>query len=175
MGGSIARRPLARQSATRLTRRSLRSVCFETPSPRSSRSTTLRERPLSRTTERATGGAMKKAIARLPSFDDETGNLNVIVETPQGSRIKYAYEPATGLFEMDKMLPSGMVFPFDFGFIPSTHGEDGDPLDVLVLSEAPLFAGCHVHAQMVGGLRAEQKERDQRVLRNDRLIAVPVW
>ena len=118
---------------------------------------------------------MKKAIARLPSFDDETGNLNVIVETPQGSRIKYAYEPATGLFEMDKMLPSGMVFPFDFGFIPSTHGEDGDPLDVLVLSEAPLFAGCHVHAQMVGGLRAEQKERDQRVLRNDRLIAVPVW
>jgi len=63
------------------------------------------------------------------------------------------------------------VFPFDFGFIPSTLGDDGDPLDVLVLMDAPAFAGCVVRSRVIGAIEARQTERGQ-TLRNDRLLAV---
>jgi inorganic pyrophosphatase len=108
----------------------------------------------------------------LPAFDPETGELNVVVETPKGCRTKYAYDEETGLFKLKKLLPAGMVFPFSFGFIPSTHGGDGDPLDVLIVSEEPLFPGCLVKARLIGGWKARQigKGKNQR---NDRLLAVP--
>jgi inorganic pyrophosphatase len=115
---------------------------------------------------------MKNAIAHTPTFDAETGDLNIIIETPKGSRTKYGFNSKTGLFELKKMLPVGMVFPFDFGFIPKTRGVDGDPLDVLVLSDAILFPGCHVHAQLIGGLKARQTTK-KKSERNDRLLAVP--
>ena len=73
------------------------------------------------------------AIAALPTFDPQSGELLSVVETPRGSRNKYAFDPALGLFELRRVLPRGMLFPFDFGFIPSTTAEDGDPLDVLLL------------------------------------------
>jgi inorganic pyrophosphatase len=66
----------------------------------------------------------------------------------------------------------GAAFPFDFGFVPSTLGEDGDPLDVLVLMDEPVFAGCLVPARLLGVIEAEQTERDGSTMRNDRLIAV---
>ncbi|MFL5327390.1 MAG: inorganic diphosphatase [Gemmataceae bacterium] len=111
-------------------------------------------------------------LARLPTWDTESGHLNVIIETPKGSRSKLTYDPERGLFELGKVLPRGMVFPFDFGFIPSTRGEDGDPLDVLVLLEEPLPVGCLVPAELVAVIEAEQKE-DGKTERNDRLIAIP--
>jgi inorganic pyrophosphatase len=111
-------------------------------------------------------------VAKLPPFDDESGDLNAVVETIAGSRNKFAYDEELGLFRLKGVLPAGASFPFDFGFIPSTKGEDGDPLDVLVLMDEPAFAGCLVPARLLGVITAEQREKDGTVEQNDRLIAV---
>src|SRR5258707_12455707 len=76
-----------------------------------------------------------QALTKLDTYDGETGFLNVIVETPQGSHNKYNYDEKLQLFRISCMMPAGSVFPYDFGFIPSTLGDDGDPMDVLVLME----------------------------------------
>jgi len=106
----------------------------------------------------------------LGPFDGDT--LNVIIETPQGSRNKYDFDPKRGLFTVSGVLTLGAVFPFDFGLVPATRGEDGDPLDVLVLMEEPTFTGCFVAARLVGVIEAEQTERGGQPQRNDRLIAI---
>ena len=100
-----------------------------------------------------------------------------MIETPASSRAKYDYDPDSGLFELAGILPSGMTFPLDFGFIPSTQGEDGDPIDVLVMSELgqPLPVGCLVDVRILGAIEAEQTERDCHgklsTCRNDRIVA----
>jgi inorganic pyrophosphatase len=101
--------------------------------------------------------------------------IDVVIETPRGSALKYAYEPASHFFVLKKILPSGMVFPYDFGFIPGTKGEDGDPLDILVISEFDSFPGCKMKCRVIGGLRAEQSEEkgSDKMIRNDRFIAIP--
>ncbi|MBV9624693.1 MAG: inorganic diphosphatase [Acidobacteria bacterium] len=96
---------------------------------------------------------------------------NVIIETPRGSRNKYKYQDKTGRIKFSKVLPEGMMFPYDFGFIPHTKASDGDPLDVLVLSDEPTFPGCEVECRIIGALRATQREKGKEN-RNDRLIAV---
>jgi inorganic pyrophosphatase len=78
-----------------------------------------------------------------------------IIETPKGSRNKFDYDPDSNLFMLGGLLPEGMMFPFDFGFIPSTLADDGDPLDVMVLMDAPAHAGCLIE-------------------KNDRLLAVAI-
>ena len=108
----------------------------------------------------------------LKPFDAETGDLNVVIETPMGSRNKYAYDEKLGIFVLKGILAVGHSFPYDFGFIPQTLGGDGDPLDVLVLMDEPAFVGCLVASRLVGVIEAEQTERDGTVERNDRLIAV---
>jgi inorganic pyrophosphatase len=110
-------------------------------------------------------------VAELGASDAETGALNVIIETPKGSRNKFKYDEKLGLFKLSGVLPAGAVFPFDFGYIPATLGGDGDPLDVLVLMDEPAFAGCLVPARLIGVIEAEQTE-DGKTERNDRLIAV---
>ncbi|MDB5320620.1 MAG: inorganic diphosphatase [Phycisphaerales bacterium] len=112
------------------------------------------------------------SLGKLPPFDPESDDLNVVVETPRGSRNKFKYDPQHDLFELGGVLPAGMSFPFDFGFVPSTRGEDGDPLDVLLLMDEPAFCGCLVRARLIGVISAEQTERDGKRERNDRLIAV---
>jgi inorganic pyrophosphatase len=112
-------------------------------------------------------------LSRLRPFGPHAEYVNAIVETPKGSRIKYRYDPDAGLFLFDKMLPIGQTFPFDFGFLPSTKGGDGDPLDILLLVEEPTFAGCLVHAKLLGVIEAEQTQQDETE-RNDRFIAVPL-
>lgn len=104
--------------------------------------------------------------------DDRERDVNVIIETPKGSRNKLDYEPSLGVFELAGVLPEGSVFPYDFGFIPSTLGEDGDPLDVLVFLDESVPMGCLVVARMIGVIEAEQTERDGKSMRNDRLLAV---
>ncbi|HEX6184040.1 MAG TPA: inorganic diphosphatase [Pyrinomonadaceae bacterium] len=113
----------------------------------------------------------EKNLESLDAFNDE-GDLNVVIDTPKGSRNKYAYDEKTGLFKLGGVLPAGASFPFDFGFVPSTLGGDGDPLDVLVLMDEPAFTGCLVHVRLVGIIEAEQTERDGETERNDRLIGV---
>lgn len=109
---------------------------------------------------------------KLPApFIEGTNNINAIVETPKGSRNKYAYDEKTDMIKLKKPLPAGMVFPFDFGFIPSTIAEDGDPMDILVLTDAPTFPGCLVESKVLGIVKVEQEEGGEKV-RNDRVIAV---
>jgi inorganic pyrophosphatase len=107
----------------------------------------------------------------MDTFDEEGRDLHVIIETPQGSRNKFNYDGARGLFKLGGVLPAGAVFPFDFGFVPSTLGGDGDPLDVLVLMDEPAFAGCLVLTRLIGVIEAEQTEKGETE-RNDRLIGV---
>jgi inorganic pyrophosphatase len=82
------------------------------------------------------------SLDTLAAYDGD--DLSVIIETPKGFQNKYAYDPRFGTFVLKGVLPAGAVFPFDFGFVPSTLGDDGDPLDILVLMDASAFAGCLV-------------------------------
>jgi len=113
-----------------------------------------------------------KALLHLEVAGKEEGEYNVIIETPQGSRNKFDYDTDLDLFRLGGALPAGAAFPYDFGFLPSTLGDDGDPLDVLVVMESPAFTGCLVSARLIGVIEAEQTERDGAAGRNDRLIAV---
>lgn len=97
--------------------------------------------------------------------------LQVIIETPRGSRNKYSFDEKQHVFLLKAALPAGMVFPYDFGFIPQTIGGDGDPLDVLVLMDEPCFPGCALLVRLIGVMESEQIEKG-KTNRNDRLIAV---
>jgi inorganic pyrophosphatase len=101
--------------------------------------------------------------------------VDVVIETPKGSAQKYEYVPDTPFFKLKKILPSGMVFPYDFGFIPKTKGEDGDPLDVIVISEFNSFPGVIIKCRIIGGIKAEQSEDtgSKKMIRNDRFLAIP--
>ena len=99
-------------------------------------------------------------LSSLPTFGPD-GELHVVIETPKGSRHKYAYEPDLKTFKLKTVLPEGLSFPYDFGMVPSTKGEDGDPLDVLLLLDAPAFAGCLIAARLIGVVEADQRERDE--------------
>lgn len=115
--------------------------------------------------------ARHAVLSETPTFDKHD-DLRVVVETPKGSRVKYAYEPNCDCFVLKTVMPSGMSFPYDFGFIPSTLGDDGDPVDVLVLMDFPVMAGCILTVRPIGVVEAEQKEKGKEWTRNDRLIAV---
>jgi inorganic pyrophosphatase len=106
----------------------------------------------------------------LSPFED--GVLQVVVETPKGSRNKFAWDEARRCFVLKKLLPAGMVFPFDFGFVPGTRAEDDGPIDVLLLMDEPAFPGCVVAARLVGVIEQEDHLPDGTVRRNDRLLAV---
>jgi inorganic pyrophosphatase len=106
------------------------------------------------------------------SRTDSEGQFRVVIETPRGSRNKYSYDSEQQVFVLKKVLPAGMTFPFDFGFVPATLAEDGDPIDVLLLMDEPAFPGCTVRARLVGALEAEEKNDKGEKQRNDRLIAV---
>jgi inorganic pyrophosphatase len=95
----------------------------------------------------------------------------VVIETPKGSRNKFAFEPEEHIFELKKVLPAGMTFPYDFGFVPSTKADDGDPVDVLVLMDEPAFAGCVLTCRPIGVIEGEQTDKKQKV-RNDRIVAI---
>jgi inorganic pyrophosphatase len=111
------------------------------------------------------------SLSKLLPFDRESGDVNVIIDTPKGSRNKFSWAEKRRLFELSGVLPAGAVFPYDFGFIPNTRGGDGDPLDVLVLMDEPAFTGCLVRSRLLGVIEAEQTEKG-KTERNDRLIAV---
>src|SRR5436190_7636917 len=106
-----------------------------------------------------------------PQLDTKKCTCRAIIETPKGCRNKFNYDPDSGLFTLAGLLPEGMMFPFDFGFIPSTLGEDGDPLDVLVLMDAPAHVGCLIDIRIIGIITAEQVQ-DGKTERNDRLLGV---
>lgn len=112
-------------------------------------------------------------LSRLPTFGED-GHVHIVVETPKGSPNKYAYVETLGAFLFKMVLPEGMSLPYDFGMIPSTKGTDGDPLDILVVMDAPVIPGCVLEARLLGVIEAEQRERDGTWERNDRLVGVAV-
>jgi inorganic pyrophosphatase len=108
-------------------------------------------------------------LEHLSAREPDSRLVHVVVDTPKGSRNKYKYDETLRLYRLSKVLPLGIAFPYDFGFIPSTRAEDGDPLDVLLLGEEALFPGCLVTVRLVGVIQAEQTEHG-KTFRNDRLM-----
>lgn len=84
--------------------------------------------------------------------------INVIVDIPKGSSNKYEYNEQKGYFELDRVLYSPLFYPFDYGFVPQTISEDGDPLDVLILTSFPTFSGCCIKARPIALLLMEDEE-----------------
>jgi inorganic pyrophosphatase len=107
----------------------------------------------------------------LPSFS-ENGDVRVVIETPRGSRAKFRYEPEMQTFTLSKSLLVGLTYPHDWGFVPSTKADDGDPLDVMVIHDAATMPGLVLACRLIGVLQIEQRSKNKRE-RNDRLFAVP--
>jgi inorganic pyrophosphatase len=118
--------------------------------------------------------ALANPSVLAPIDPDDKEIVQVVVETPKGSRNKYAFDAETRVFTLKKVLPAGMTFPYDFGFVPSTKAEDGDPIDVLVLMDEPAFAGCVLSCRLIGIIEGEQSngKKNGKTIRNDRLVAV---
>ncbi len=104
----------------------------------------------------------------LCAFNKKKDCVNAIIETPKGSRNKFKWDEDNELYKLSNVLPEGQYFPYDFGFIPSTKAEDGDPIDVMLFMDEPAFCGCLVEARLIGVIEAQK----DGCVRNDRLIAV---
>jgi inorganic pyrophosphatase len=110
----------------------------------------------------------------MPNFSDlpEDDDILVVVETPRGSRAKFAYDPKLKTFTLSKSLLTGLAYPHDWGFVPSTKADDGDPIDIMVVHDAATFPGLVLACRVIGILQIEQKSKG-KTERNDRLFAVP--
>jgi inorganic pyrophosphatase len=108
----------------------------------------------------------------LPACDERTGEVTVVVETPKGSQNKYKYDPSCGALRLAAVLGEGLAFPYDFGFVPSTLGEDGDPLDALLFLDHGVPPGSIAAARLIGVLEIRQRKAEQEWQRNDRFFAV---
>ena len=93
----------------------------------------------------------------LPAGDKPPELLNMVIEVTSGSRDKYEYSISWEAFVLDRIIPSSVVFPVEYGFVPQTCGDDGDPLDIMVLSFAPLTVGCIVKVRVIGALIIEDE------------------
>lgn len=111
---------------------------------------------------------MKNLWRELPSGPQPPEVVYTIVEIPRGSRNKYEYQEAMGIIKMDRLLYSSLHYPGDYGIIPQTLAEDGDPLDVLIMVTQPTFPGCVVEVRPLGVFR--MLDRDQA---DDKVLAVP--
>jgi inorganic pyrophosphatase len=110
----------------------------------------------------------------LPNLlDSKKRTCRAIIETPRGKRNKFDYDPDVNLFVLGGLLPEGMAFPFDFGFVPGTLGGDGDPLDIIVLMDAPAHVGCLLDVRIIGLINAQQSQNGRKEV-NDRLIGVAI-
>ena len=116
---------------------------------------------------------MADLISLALLLDEKKDVCRAIIETPKGSRNKYDYDAESGLFKLGGLLPEGMMFPFDFGFLPSTLAEDGDPADIMVLMDAPAHVGCLMDIRIIGIISADQTA-DGKTEINNRLLGVAV-
>ena len=108
-------------------------------------------------------------LERIPTFaDSKDRRIHAVIETPRDTRQKYVFEPDMGIFKLKAVLAEGLEWPYDYGFVPQTLADDGDPLDVLILSTAPTFTGCLVEARVLGLVRLCKDGTE-----NDRLLSAP--
>lgn len=115
-------------------------------------------------------------LASIPAFaSDDT--FHVIIETPRGSTLKLKYDSRWQAMSISRPLPLGVMYPYDWGFVPSTSAPDGDPLDAMLLWDVAAPPGLVVECRAIGVLQVEQNrtrdDRSQRI-RNDRVMAIPV-
>lgn len=110
-------------------------------------------------------------LSELKPTNKGDDTIRVVIETPKDSRNKYTFDPEDEVFVLKRVLPAGMAFPYDFGFVPSTLAEDGDPVNVLVLMDEPAFPGCVLKCRLIGVIEGEEIDGKKKV-RNDRLVAV---
>jgi inorganic pyrophosphatase len=114
---------------------------------------------------------LEREVNQADPADSEI--VPVVIETPRGSRNKYKLDEKSGRFKLSKIMPEGMVFPFDFRFFPGTRAEDGDSVDVLVLCEEPTFPDCQIDCRLAGVLLTRQVDKgDTQGKRNDRIIGI---
>ncbi|MEI9890029.1 MAG: inorganic diphosphatase [Caulobacteraceae bacterium] len=106
-----------------------------------------------------------------PKLKAREGACRAIVETPKGRRQKLDYDPKEKMFRLKALLPDGMSFPMDFGFVPSTLADDGDPLDVMILADEPTPTATLLDIRLIGVIEAEEVENG-KTERNDRVLAV---
>ena len=109
-------------------------------------------------------------LEKLPAIQE--GKVHVVVEASRGMTAKCRYDPRRELFVLGKPLPHGLVYPYDWGFIPGTLGDDGDPLDALILHDAACPVGCLVECQPLAMLEVEEQKKGQKQ-RNDRFLFIP--
>ena len=103
--------------------------------------------------------------SKLPAGENAPDRVNAVIEIPHGSVNKYEYDKQLHVFRLDRTLYSPVHYPGDYGFIPSTLGHDGDPLDVLVLVDEPSFPGCLIEVRPIGVLRmVDQGKGDEKIL-----------
>jgi inorganic pyrophosphatase len=115
-------------------------------------------------------------LTTIPAFAGDD-IFHVVIEAPRGSVLKLKYEPKWDAMSVSRPLPLGVVFPYDWGFVPSTGGPDGDPLDAMVLWDVPAYPGVVVQCRAIGVLQVEQNRRNHdpsERIRNDRIIAIPL-
>jgi inorganic pyrophosphatase len=112
------------------------------------------------------------SAGKFELFDSKSKLVNIVIEAPKGSRCKYKYDETARIFRVNKLLPLGASFPYNYGYVPATRGQDGDPLDVLVLSDEPFAVGCVVPVRLIGVIEAQQTERSGKTVQNDRLLSV---
>jgi len=113
-------------------------------------------------------------LTRLDPYDQH-GALRVVVESPRGASLKFAYEPSLGVFVVSRALPLGVVYPYDWGFIPGTRGDDGDPLDAMVLHDFASSPGVLLTCRILGMVKVAQREGSAKPEINNRIIATPAW
>ncbi|MBV8066761.1 MAG: inorganic diphosphatase [Candidatus Eremiobacteraeota bacterium] len=106
----------------------------------------------------------------IPAYaDDRRGEfVHAVIETPAKTRHKYAFVPKFGIFKLKQTLAEGLTWPYDYGFIPQTLADDGDPTDVIVISDTPTFTGCLLEVRIVGGILLKKNG-----VVNNRLVACP--
>ncbi len=113
-------------------------------------------------------------MAGLGAFRKD-GFLNVVVESPRGSGLKLKLGDEAGRIELSRPLPLGLVYPYDWGIVPGTLGEDGDPLDAMVYWDGSSYPGMVLGCRVLGALNVEQRNaRTRRIVRNDRFFVAPV-
>lgn len=110
-------------------------------------------------------------LAKLPTWAGDD-LVHVVVETPRGARAKLNFDPELRAFVLSKALMLGLSYPYDWGFIPSTRAEDGDPLDAMVIHDAATYPGLIMRCKLIGVLQTLQQTKRKRI-RNDRVMAVP--
>jgi inorganic pyrophosphatase len=110
--------------------------------------------------------------AKLPTWADKSC-VYAVVETPRGSRAKLEYDPKLRVFSLAKPLLVGLTYPYDWGFIPSTKADDGDPADALIIHDAATYPGLVLRCKPIGILEILQTQKGKKKKRNDRIFVVP--